>query len=199
MSRLSSALTTLPVLPLRIGASTRWLQLGAVVVGTLALTASSWIQVPMVPVPMTLQTLAVTLVGACLGWRLGAVTVLAWLAEAALGLPVIATFRLGLAAFAGPTGGYLAAFLITAALVGFAAEKGLLARSVVLSFGIMLLANALILVIGGAWLAVLLGDPMAAMAKGVVPFLIGGVVKAALAAGLVEAAGSLFRRPGRRR
>ena len=84
-------------------------QVAAVAVGSIALTLSSYISVPMVPVPVTMQTLAVTLVGALLGRRLGAITVMAWLAQAMAGLPVLANGAGGIHHFAGPTAGYLVA------------------------------------------------------------------------------------------
>src|SRR5690554_5030358 len=96
-SRKRSAMT-MPSTPhpnLALGSHPTWLQtrspamkVFAVVFGTLVLAASSHISVPMVPVPITMQTLAVTLVGALYGWRLGGLTILAWLAEGAIGLPV---------------------------------------------------------------------------------------------------------------
>lgn len=167
----------------------RPLALRAVVValGTLFLAASSWVEVPMVPVPMTMQTFAVTLIGALYGWRLGAVTVLAWLGEAMVGLPVLAGGAGGIAYFAGPTAGYLFAFPLAAALVGWLAERGWTGNGNLLSsFTAMLLGNAFILVIGGAWLAAMIGA-RDAVTFGVVPFILGAIVKSALATASVEA------------
>jgi len=167
----------------------RPLALRAVVValGTLFLAASSWVEVPMVPVPMTMQTFAVTLIGALYGWRLGAVTVLAWLGEAMVGLPVLAGGAGGIAYFAGPTAGYLFAFPLAAALVGWLAERGWTGNGNLLSsFTAMLLGNAFILVIGGAWLAAMIGA-RDAVTFGVAPFILGAIVKSALATASVEA------------
>ncbi|CAN5359412.1 biotin transporter BioY [soil metagenome] len=158
----------------------------AVLLGTLVLAAASQVAVPMIPVPMTMQTLAVTLIGAFFGWRMGALTVLAWLAEAALGLPVLANGSGSLASFVGPTAGYLVAFPIMAALTGWLAERGWNGSKVVLAFASMLAANALCLAIGGAWLALLIGAEKALM-LGVVPFIFGGVLKSILAAALMKA------------
>ncbi|MFC3230660.1 biotin transporter BioY [Marinibaculum pumilum] len=168
-------------------------QLGAVLAGTLVLTLSSYLVVPMVPVPVTMQTLAVTLVGALYGWRLGAITVLAWLAQAAIGLPVLAGGAGGLAHFAGPTGGYLAGFVLAAALTGWLAERGWSGRRPVLAFAAMLAGNALCLVTGAAWLAVLIG-PEKAVTLGVLPFLLGGLLKSALGAALLTGGGRLADR-----
>lgn len=171
---------TLGYSPLRLETRSRLFQIGAVLLGTLFLALSSWIEVPMYPVPMTMQTFAVTLVGAFYGWRLGAVTVLAWLAEAMVGLPVLAGGAGGLAHFAGPTVGYLAAFPIMAAMVGYLAERGF-TRNIVTGFLVMLAANAACLAIGGAYLASLIGFEQA-MIHGVTPFVLGGILKSALAA-----------------
>ena len=76
----------------------------AVLFGSLILTAGSYITVPMVPVPITMQTFAITVVGAVYGWRLGGLTVLFWLMQGALGLPVFAPGAVGgIARFFGPT------------------------------------------------------------------------------------------------
>ena len=144
------------------------LQFGAVVFGTAILTLSSYMKVPMFPVPMTMQTLAVTVLGALYGWRLGAATVVAWLAEAAFGLPVLASGG-GLACFVGPTAGYLFAFPIMAALTGWLAERGWNGKNMLLAFASMLIGNTLCLALGAAWLSLLIG-PEKAIAFGVAPF-----------------------------
>jgi biotin transport system substrate-specific component len=159
-----------------------------VLAGTGLLTASSYIQVPFYPVPMTMQTLAVTLVGAFLGWRLGAATVMAWLLAAASGLPVLAGDHLtGPAVFFGATAGYLWAFPAAAALTGWLAERGWNGKRPLLAFVSLLAGNALCLIVGGAWLSLLVG-PGKAIALGVLPFVAGGVVKSALGAALLKAA-----------
>ena len=173
--------------PLRLRQKSLALHILTVVAATAFLAACSWIAIPMVPVPVTMQTFGVTIVGAVFGWRLGAVAVLAWLLEAAVGMPVLTHGASGLAYMAGPTGGYLLAFPIVAALVGWFAERGVTARSIALSFALMLVANLLILVIGAGWLAVFVGADKA-IALGVTPFLLGGLLKAGLAATSIEAA-----------
>lgn len=170
-----------PFSPLRLEDRSRGVQFLAVVAGTAILALASRVDVPMVPVPVTLQTLAVTLIGALYGWRLGAVTVLAWLGQAAIGLPVLASGKFGLAPFVGPTAGYLFAFPLVAALTGWLAERGWTGERVVASFSAMLLGNALCLVLGFAWLATLIG-PEKAFAVGVAPFLAGAVLKSAVGA-----------------
>lgn len=151
------------------------------VAGTMVLVLSSKIEVPMVPVPITMQTFAVTMIGALYGWRLGTLTVLAWLGEAMLGLPVLAGTASGFAPFVGPTAGYLVSFPIMAALVGFMTQRGIGGHRPVAGFLLQLSANALGLALGWAWLAGLLGAEKAWIA-GVAPFMLGAVLKSALAA-----------------
>ncbi|WP_288429154.1 biotin transporter BioY [uncultured Agrobacterium sp.] len=157
-----------------------------VVVGTLVLALASKISVPMVPVPITMQTFAVTMIGALYGWRLGTLTVLAWLGEAMIGLPVLAGASSGLAPFVGPTAGYLVSFPIMAAMVGFAMEKGFGKRNIVACFSLHLAANVVGLALGWAWLAGLIGGEKAWIA-GVAPFILGAVLKSALAAAVLKA------------
>lgn len=159
----------------------------AVLLGTALLAAASWISVPMFPVPITMQSFAVVLVGALGGWALGGTTVMVWLAEAALGLPVLAGGSGGFIHFVGPTAGYLLAFPIMAMLAGYAAERGLLARGVVLPFLAMAAIQGLCLVLGTAWLSVMLGDVSRAIAVGATPFVVGGLLKAALVVAAVRA------------
>jgi len=161
-------------------------QIFAVIAGTALLTLSSYITVPMVPVPMTMQTFAVTLIGALYGWRLGAFTIIAWLIEGASGLPVLAGGSAGLVHFFGPTGGYLFAFPVTGAVVGWLAERGWNANRVVMAFFAMLIGNALCLVLGGAWLAVMIGTGPAITA-GVTPFILAAVLKSVLGAASLTA------------
>jgi biotin transport system substrate-specific component len=158
----------------------------AVVLATVLLSVSSKIQVPMIPVPMTLQTLAVTLVGALYGWRLGGVAVLAWLTEGALGMPVFAGATAGVPYLFGPTGGYLFSFPLVAMVVGFLCERGWGGKQVFLAFGAMLIGNALCLAVGAGWLAFFTGAERA-VALGVTPFLLGGLSKSVLGAALLKA------------
>jgi biotin transport system substrate-specific component len=167
--------------PLRLGGRSWPVQALFVLGGTLVLALASQIAVPMVPVPITMQTFAITMIGALYGWRLGALTVLAWLGEAMLGFPVLANGAGGLAPFAGPTAGYLASFPVIAALVGWLAERGWTGDRYIRSFFAHFSANLLCLAIGGAWLASLIGWEKG-WAFGVAPFILGGFLKSALAA-----------------
>lgn len=173
--------------PLRLAGQPLALKIVAVSFGALFLAAASWIEVPMFPVPMTMQTFAVTLIGALYGWRLGTITVLTWLCQAALGFPVLAGGASGVAYFSGPTGGYLVAFPIAAAIVGWLAEQGWTAKgSLPRNLAAMLIGYAFILAFGGMWLAALIGVP-GAIKYGVVPFMLGGTLKAVLATVSIEA------------
>jgi biotin transport system substrate-specific component len=176
--------------PLRLANSPLAYKVLAVLIGTAFLAVSSWIEVPMYPVPVTMQTFAVTLVGALYGWRLGGLTVIAWLAEAMIGFPVLAGGAGGFVHFAGPTAGYLFAFPVVAAFVGLLAERGL-TRNPFVSAIVMLLGNALCLVLGASWLASMIGFEKA-WVFGVAPFIVGGVLKSVLAAATIE----LLRRSG---
>ena len=156
-------------------------QIGALVVGTLFLAASSYVSVPMIPVPVTMQTFAVAMVGALYGWRLGGITIIAWLLQGAVGMPVLAGGAAGVHHFVGPTAGYLLAFPIAGALMGWLAERGWNGNRPGLLFLGMLLSNAVCLLLGAAWLATVIGAEQA-MLHGVAPFLVGALLKSALGA-----------------
>lgn len=179
--------------PLRLSSRSWALQALAVLLGTAVLAASSWIEVPMYPVPMTMQTYAVLIIGALYGWRLGALTVLTYLGEAAIGLPVLAGGAFGAVHFVGPTGGYLFGFVLAAALVGWLAERGWTARGLLASLAVMLLGHAAIFVPGIAWLSTLIGFEQAVV-YGLLPFLLGTLLKSALATATVEGARRILKR-----
>lgn len=172
--------------PLGISGRSLPMQAALLLFGTGVLALASQIAVPMVPVPITMQTFALTMIGVLYGWRLGALTVLAWLGEAMMGLPVLANGGGGLAPFVGPTAGYLVAFPIIAALAGYLANKGWTGTHVVKSFLAHLAANLLCLCIGGAWLGYLIGAEKG-LSLGVTPFILGAVLKSALAAAVLMA------------
>jgi biotin transport system substrate-specific component len=176
---------------------------GFAVLGSLLLWASAKVSVPFWPVPMTLQTGVVALLAAAYGWRLGLATVLLYLAEGAAGLPVFQGTPpgIGLAYMVGPTGGFLIGMAVQAAVTGWLVENGF-GRNPLRIFAAMLIGDALLFVLGVAWLAWLAQLPSGAMgvglstafAKGAMPFLLGDLVKLALAASLVTSAGRLVRR-----
>ena len=155
----------------------------------MALWISAKIQVPFYPVPITMQTFVVLMAGMAFGWRLGAATILLYLAEGALGLPVFAGTPekgIGLAYMAGPTGGYLLGFVLAAALVGWLAERGF-DRNVMLTAIAMLLGNAIIYIPGLLWLGAVVGWDKPVLEWGLLPFLFGDTAKLILAALLMPA------------
>ena len=152
--------------------------------GSLLLWAPAKLQVPFYPVPMTMQTFVVLVIGTVYGWRLGAATVALYLLEGALGLPVFAGTPekgIGLAYLVGPTGGYLVGYVVAAALTGALAGMGWdrRASTTILS---MLAGNAVIYAFGLAWLGTVVGWDKPVLAWGLTPFLFGDVLKLALAA-----------------
>lgn len=161
-----------------------------VLAGTALIAISAQISVPFFPVPMTLQTLAILLVGFALGARMGALTVVAYVAEGAMGLPVFSGFKAGLG---GPTTGFLLGFIAMAWIAGYAADRGI--RSVLGLSAVALAASAALYLPGVAWLATAIGFDKA-VAAGMLPFLAGDAVKAVLAALIVTGGWSLLGRKG---
>ena len=134
-------------------------QIFLAVVGTLLLTLSAKTKVVLGPVDLSLQTLVVLLIAAGFGFRLGVATLLLYLAQGAMGLPVFQSTPekgIGIAYMLGSTGGYLAGFVVMAAIVGWAADRGF-DRNPLKLFGVMLTADAVMLAMGFAWLAMLIG------------------------------------------
>ena len=158
------------------------------IAGSLVLTVSAKVHIPFWPVPMTLQTLAVLVIGMAYGPRLGGATLLLYLAEGANGLPVFSGTPergIGLAYLVGPTGGYLVGFMLAAALVGVLAERGW-DRSPVTAAGAMVAGNLAIYVCGVAWLGTVIGYE-GAWSAGVEPFLLGDGIKIVLGTALLPA------------
>jgi biotin transport system substrate-specific component len=157
---------------------------GLVLAGSLLIALAAQVAVPFFPVPMTLSTLAVLLVGLTFGARLGAAAVLAYLAEGAMGLPVFAG-GMSSASLVGPTAGFLYGYVAMAWLAGLAVEKGL-ARGVVSTALCGIGASALLYVPGLAWPAAVMGTSAPDLwAHWMAPFLLGDVVKAVIAAMVV--------------
>ena len=157
-----------------------------------ALSAQVAIPLPFSPVPITGQTLAALLIGALLGRRLGAVALLLYLAEGAIGLPVFAGGGVGLARLAGPTGGFLVGLVVAAYLVGALAERGWVRRPATTVLA-MLFGNVVIYAFGLTWLARFLGAGQV-LAAGLLPFIPGDLLKLALAAALLPSGLALLGR-----
>ena len=166
------------------------------VTGSLLIWLAAKIQIPFYPVPMTMSTFAVLAIGMAYGWRLGTATILLYLAEGAMGLPVFAGSPekgIGLAYMLGGTGGYLVGYVFAAAAVGMLAERGW--DKNVLTTGLaMLIGNALIYVPGLLWLGTLFGWDKPIIEWGLAPFVLGDLAKLALAAALMPLTWKLLGR-----
>ena len=150
--------------------------------GSIFIAIAAQISVPMVPVPMTLQTLAILIVGLTFGSRLGAATLALYLAEGAVGLPVFANGAGTLAYMMGPTGGFLIGFVAMAWLAGLAVEKGI-ARGFVSTSIVGIVVSALLYIPGLAWPAAIMGKSFDVLwLHWMSPFLAGDAVKAVIAA-----------------
>ena len=156
----------------------------ALVVGFALLTALlAQVEFPLwfTPVPITGQTFAVLLAGAALGWRAGAASQGLYVALGAIGLPFYSGGEGGWTVATGATGGYLVGFVVAAALVGYLAERGQ-DRNVVTAVAAFLAGSAVIYLFGVTWLAASLDvGATEAMELGLVPFVVGDLVKVALA------------------
>ncbi len=149
------------------------------------------------PIPVTGQTFAVLLLAALLGSRRGVLCLLTYLAEGLLGVPVFAQGKGGFVAFLGPTGGYLVGFVIAAWIVGVLSERTW-DRRVLSTVGAMILGTAVIYVCGLAWLFCLVrvfAKPLSGgvLAVGLYPFLVGDLLKIALAATLLPSGWKIIR------
>jgi biotin transport system substrate-specific component len=195
------------------------LTLGLVAAGIGILTASSWLSVPFYPVPLTMQTLAVLLVGGLLGPRKGPAAVAGYLALGLAGAPVFHNGLGGFVVLLGPTGGYLLGFVPAAFVMGLIARhlgftaaawsarpartqgrhsRGAAPKEIALLSVGALLAEAAIYLCGVPWLAVAYtgGDLGRALAVGAVPYLLGDVLKVAVAVGALHLGAAALR--GRR-
>ena len=173
-----------------------WVRNVVLVVGAaafVAVCAQIAIPLPFTPVPLTLQTFAVVLSAGVLGsWR-GAAAMLLYAIVGSLGAPI---FFLGSSGFGGVTFGYVIGFIIGAFIVGKIAEHGA-TRTFWRAVGLMVLGNAIVYVFGTTWLAIAMQwDAATAIAKGVVPFLVGDAIKILVAAGLLPLAWRALGRAG---
>ena len=157
-----------------------------VVFGSMLLAASAQFKIPLYPVPVTGQTLVVLLIGMTYGLRLGTITMVAYLFEGLIGLPVFAGGAAGMAVLMGPTGGYLVGFLLAGVAMGYLAERGM-GRTAFSTIVAMVIGNFVIYLCGAFWLVSFIGFGQA-IAVGVLPFLFGDALKLAIAAGLMPLA-----------
>jgi len=181
---------------IRQGNATRVKEIVLVAAGIGALVLASKIRVPMWPVPVTMQTFAVLLIGSAYGLRLSLFTILGYIALGAAGVAVFAGESAGLAYMAGPTGGYLAGFAAAMALMGVLARRGW-DRSVPTMAAAMLLGNAVVYAFGLAWMSWLFAASKGmgwVLHYGMVNFLPGDALKLALAAMVMPLAWKAVKR-----
>jgi biotin transport system substrate-specific component len=169
--------------------------LGSLLMG---LVAQLSIKLPFTPVPITGQTLGVLVIGGALGSVRGALSMLLYLAWGAVGLPFFAEGRSGidLLAFSSATGGYLWGFVVAGYTVGLLAERKW-DRGIGSSLGAMLVGEVIIFAFGVTWLSQALELPLQdALEAGLYPFVVGDVIKLAIAAGVLPAAWRTLARAG---
>ena len=148
--------------------------------GSIALAISSKIKIPFYPVPMTMQTLVVLMIGIGFGWKLGLATVSLYLFEGIIGLPVFSGTPekgIGLIYFTGPTMGYLLGFLLTVYVAG----KSIYDNNLLKNFFKLLLATSFIYILGVVWLGNLIGWEKPIFKLGAQPFLLAELLKILIA------------------
>ena len=159
-----------------------------VVAGAALVTVLAQVAIPLWPVPITGQTLAVLLVGSTLGWARGAISMVLYAVLGLVGLPVYSDGSHGATVLFGATGGYIVGFIISAALVGWLAERQW-DRKILKAIVTFVAGSVVVFAIGLPWLAVVLHtDLPTTLQYGLYPFIIGGIIKAAIAAGLLPLA-----------
>tara|TARA_B100000780_G_scaffold179566_1_gene125867 strand:- start:209 stop:763 length:555 start_codon:yes stop_codon:yes gene_type:complete len=144
--------------------------------GTVLLAISSKIKIPFYPVPMTMQTLVVLLLGVTLGWKLGVATVALYLFEGIIGLPVFSGSPekgVGIVYFTGPTMGYLIGFLFTVYFAGFFNFS----KNLFIKFLQLIFCISFIYILGIFWLGILIGWEKPLFQLGVQPFLLAEMFK----------------------
>ena len=159
----------------KIESSNIFKKITLIIFGTLLLTISAKIKVPFYPVPMTMQTFVVVLIGITLGWKLGLITIFVYLFEGAIGLPVFAGTPekgIGINYMMGPTGGYLVGFIISVFIAGFVN----LNKNIFVKFLLISLSIFAIYITGVPWLAYLAGWEIAYV-WGIKNFLLAEVFK----------------------
>lgn len=160
-----------------------WRGLGLALGGAALITLAAKVQIPFWPVPMTLHTLAVCFIAAALGPRMGTAAVATYLAAGAMGIPVFSNSPergVGLAYLAGPTGGYLIGFLLSAPVIGHLAQgRGMVAQTLAMLAGL-----GVVYICGLAWLATFV-PATGLLTVGFTPFILGDLIKVALASGLL--------------
>jgi len=154
-----------------------------IIFGSFAMWASAKIQIPFYPVPLSMQTFVVLIIGMSMGWKLGSATIIFYLAQGIVGLPVFAGTPekgLGLVYILGPTGGFLIGFVLAVAVVGWLAERGF-NRTIPLAASAMIIGNIVIYIPGVLWLGSVIGWDKPVIELGILPFLLGDALKILIA------------------
>ncbi len=147
-----------------------------IIMGSVLLTISAKIKIPFYPVPMTMQTFMVLFLGISFGYKIGVATVMLYLLEGILGLPVFSNSPekgIGIAYFVGPTMGYLIGFVFASFLAGFLKYNS----NFFLTFIKLLLSTSIIYILGVIWLGSLIGWDKPILQLGVYPFLLAELFK----------------------
>ena len=147
-----------------------------IILGSIALTISAKIKIPFYPVPMTMQTLVVLVLGIAFGWKLGVFTILLYLFEGLIGLPVFSGSPekgVGIIYFTGPTMGYLIGFLFAGFLAGYFDYN----KNFILNFLKLLISVSIIYILGLLWLGILIGWDKPIFELGAKPFLLAELFK----------------------
>ena len=152
--------------------------------GSALIALCAQVSVPFYPVPVTMQTFAVILIGLTYGWRLGGITVALYLIEGSIGLPVFAGGKGGMIVMMGPTAGYLYGFFLAAVVCGWFTERGF-DRSYLKLIVPLLAGNVLLYTSGLIWLGNFIGWDKPVLELGLYPFILGDVMKIALVAVLL--------------
>ena len=177
----------------------RWMRAAILVsLGVVAMAIAAKVRIPMWPVPITMQTFVVLTIGAAYGAGLGVTTMLAYLAVGALGFDIFTSSsadKNGIAYMMGGSGGYLLGFVVAAGVLGWLARKGW-DRTIPMMAVAMLIGSALIYIPGLVWLNM---QPYSqgwswTIANGLTPFLIGDALKLALAALVMPALWTLYKK-----
>ncbi len=156
-----------------------------VLVGSIVLAISSKIKIPFYPVPMTMQTFVVIMIGVALGWKIGLATISLYLFQGILGLPVFSGTPekgIGLIYFTGPTMGYLVGFLVTVYFAG----RFKYSNNIILNFLKLMFATSFIYILGILWLGTLLGWDKPIFELGAQPFLLAELFKILLATVIIN-------------
>ena len=151
------------------------------------------VAIPMYPVPFTGQTLGVLLTGALLGKKRASISLLVYLFQGIIGLPVFVGGTFGIARLAGPTGGYLIGFVFAAIIVGHLTEKGW-DRNFITSVFAMLIGSVVIYSFGLLWLSNFTGWDKV-LSAGLIPFISGDIIKILIAASILPAGWKLIKKP----